>query len=405
MYFYLKEPNGNKVTPIYLIYRGFKKSTGEKIHPDDWNIETGMPIRRRGDHTLSSISVALGRYSAWLENLINQYRIKGERLDKNILSKEFDYTFREQKRIIYFQDYIDHFLEIAPEIRTKKNKPLTKRTLQAYTTVAGYYKDFEKGKRKRKLDQLDISLHGELTKYFHEKLGLAVNTVGWYIKNIKVFAKYADKEGYKVHPDILSGDFFVAQEESENIYLTESEVSKIYNAKLSVRLDKIRKWAIIGCWTGLRVSDWENFHGFKDNFIQIKTKKTGEIVIIPLHPQLKELLKTGLPKTCSNVEFNREIKKVCEISGINKKVYGSKRNKKTNRLESGYFHKWELVTAHTMRRSFATNLYLSGFPTIGIMSITGHRTEKSFLKYIKVTKEQHAKMLMDFWSNRYQEKF
>lgn len=405
MYFYLKQPKLDKATPIYLIYRGFKKSTGEKINPKDWNFEIGMPVRRRGDHNLSAISIVLGRYAEWLGELINQYKIKGEKLNKEILLQEYEYRYKESKKIVYFQDYIEHFLEIAPDIRTKKNLPLTKRTLQAYTTVAGYYKDFEKVNKKRRLDGLDITLHRELTKHFQEDLGLATNTVGWYIKNIKVFAKYADKEGYNVHPDILSGDFFVAQEESENIYLTEEEVNEIYGLKLSLRLDKIRKWAIIGCWTGLRVSDWESFSGIKENYIQIKTKKTGEIVIIPMHPQLKELLKTGMPKPCSNVEFNREIKKVCEIAEINKKVYGSRRNKKTNRLETGYFEKWKLVTAHTMRRSFATNLYLSGFPTIGIMSITGHRTEKSFLKYIKVTKEQHANMLMEFWSNRYEGKF
>jgi len=60
--------------------------------------------------------------------------------------------------------------------------------------------------------------------------------------------------------------------------------------------------------------------------------------------------------------------------------------------------KWELVTSHTARRSFATNLYKSGFPSISIMGITGHRTEKAFLKYIKVTPEEHAMLLQKHWS-------
>jgi integrase len=42
-----------------------------------------------------------------------------------------------------------------------------------------------------------------------------------------------------------------------------------------------------------------------------------------------------------------------------------------------------LLSTHTARRSFATNLFLSGFPAISIMKITGHTTEKSFMKYIK----------------------
>ena len=59
--------------------------------------------------------------------------------------------------------------------------------------------------------------------------------------------------------------------------------------------------------------------------------------------------------------------------------------------------KHELVTTHTARRSFATNQYLAGFPTISIMNITGHRTEKAFMKYIKVTPRQHAEALKKHW--------
>ena len=50
---------------------------------------------------------------------------------------------------------------------------------------------------------------------------------------------------------------------------------------------------------------------------------------------------------------------------------------------------------HTGRRSFATNMYKRGFPTIAIMRLTGHTTEANFLKYIKVTSEEHAAMMSE----------
>jgi hypothetical protein len=53
----------------------------------------------------------------------------------------------------------------------------------------------------------------------------------------------------------------------------------------------------------------------------------------------------------------------------------------------------ELIKTHTARRSGCTNMYLSGIPTIDIMKISGHKTEREFLKYIKVGKEETAKML------------
>ena len=64
----------------------------------------------------------------------------------------------------------------------------------------------------------------------------------------------------------------------------------------------------------------------------------------------------------------------------------------------------DLVSSHTARRSFATNYYLQGFPTIDLMKITGHKTERSFLKYIRVSKLDTAKRLNEHikanWSRK-----
>jgi len=38
-------------------------------------------------------------------------------------------------------------------------------------------------------------------------------------------------------------------------------------------------------------------------------------------------------------------------------------------------------------------MYLAGIPAISIMKITGHRSEKSFLKYIKISPEQNADLI------------
>ena len=52
------------------------------------------------------------------------------------------------------------------------------------------------------------------------------------------------------------------------------------------------------------------------------------------------------------------------------------------------------MKTHTARCSGATNMYLAGIPTIAIMKITGHKTEREFMKYIKITEEQTALELM-----------
>lgn len=57
--------------------------------------------------------------------------------------------------------------------------------------------------------------------------------------------------------------------------------------------------------------------------------------------------------------------------------------------------KWQLITTHTARRSFATNAFLAGVPTISIMKITGHKSELVFMHYIKISSEQNALLMLE----------
>ena len=52
--------------------------------------------------------------------------------------------------------------------------------------------------------------------------------------------------------------------------------------------------------------------------------------------------------------------------------------------------KWSLLTSHCARRSFCTNNYLMGTDTLTIMAISGHKTERSFRRYLKLGPEQYA---------------
>ena len=59
--------------------------------------------------------------------------------------------------------------------------------------------------------------------------------------------------------------------------------------------------------------------------------------------------------------------------------------------------KWELVATHTARRSFATNAFKNGLSPILIASVTGHKTETSLLRYLKLTSEEHAQLILEHW--------
>jgi integrase len=50
--------------------------------------------------------------------------------------------------------------------------------------------------------------------------------------------------------------------------------------------------------------------------------------------------------------------------------------------------KYELISSHTGRRSFCTNKFLQKIPVKAIMAISGHATEKAFMKYLKLGNEE-----------------
>jgi integrase len=59
-----------------------------------------------------------------------------------------------------------------------------------------------------------------------------------------------------------------------------------------------------------------------------------------------------------------------------------------------------MISSHTARRSFCTNEYLKGTPALTIMKVSGHKTESSFLKYIKISSKEHAEKMKQLWEGR-----
>ena len=75
----------------------------------------------------------------------------------------------------------------------------------------------------------------------------------------------------------------------------------------------------------------------------------------------------------------------------------SPKKPKIFRKENGIYKKWELVSTHIGRRSFATNHY-GKLPTPVLMSATGHTTEKMFLAYIGKSSIDNAEILRSYWN-------
>ena len=112
----------------------------------------------------------------------------------------------------------------------------------------------------------------------------------------------------------------------------------------------------------------------------------------------------NFPKVISEQKLNLFIKEVCKEVGLTELTSGAKKvamvvnNKKIYRKQSGKFPKYELVSTHIGRRSFATNNY-GKVSNLTIMRITGHLTERIFESYVKKSKTTFAEELQKSWEN------
>lgn len=206
--------------------------------------------------------------------------------------------------------------------------------------------------------------------------------------------------------DFQKDTFAVLRVETDAVHLNEREIIHFYNYDLSAnpRLERVRDLFVFGCYVGLRFQDYskirpENIVSINDNLkIKFKTQKTEEVVIIPCHPIVKHIFEkykgitsNNLPESISNQKFNDYIKIAAQLAGFTE----------TGRLlKNMNLQLFECISSHTCRRSFATNYY-GKVPTKTLMQITGHRSEKTFLKYIKTSKIESADILQDVMETEY----
>jgi len=127
--------------------------------------------------------------------------------------------------------------------------------------------------------------------------------------------------------------------------------------------------------------------GLYIDILQQKTKKAVTVGVAD--PLVIKLLENEFPRRVSQVVFNKQIKALCRMTRIDGLVSGFKNNPKTRRKEIVSAPKYEFVTSHIMRRSFASNYY-GKIETPLLMNITGHSKESTFLAYIGTHQNKDA---------------
>jgi len=401
--FTLKEPNSKNETLIYLLYnyqyKRFKYSTGEKINPKFWNVKNQRAKESKNFPQYPEFNSRLDTLENGLNTTFRKLLNDGIQPNNELLKKELEFelddkVLRQRKKTLF--DFITEFIEESKNVKQRG-------TICVYNTTLKHLKNYaEKKNRSLNFESINLMFYSNFTKYLSQDLEMSTNTIGKYIKTLKTFLNEATERGLNKNLEFRKSKFKTISEDIDTVYLSIDELKIIEEEDLRNKpnLEKVRDLFLLGCYTGLRFSDFsqikqENIIEEK-SIIQIRTQKTKDKVSIPIHPVVKRILKrysNAIPKAYTNQIMNKYIKDIVELCEIDTPTELT--TTKSGVTQKISIPKYKLITTHTARRSFATNCYLADIPSISIMKITGHKTEKSFLKYIKVTQEQNADKLLN----------
>ncbi|MEK6477186.1 tyrosine-type recombinase/integrase [Catalinimonas sp. 4WD22] len=387
--FYLKNPKEEE-TLIFLFLR-VKKSTvkihtGQKIPPKYWDHKSQRPKKSYAKSPelkvfLNNLEKNSGKFL--LEESSNDTTPNLARVKERILASIHFEDAKPEKKEDFFGVY-EEFLTVTSTHRSE-------RTIQKYQTLKQQLLDFQKRKKvKVKFENIDIKFFDKMTDYYYNDLKFVNNTFGKYVSSFKTFMSWATDRGYNQKIDYRK--FKVIKEDADIVVLSARELAKLYELDLSdnSRLERVRDVFCLGCFTGLRFSDLEQLRPehFKGNSLLIKTYKTRDTVNIPLREEAQQIINKYLIKphflpVVTNQKTNLYLKELSKLAGINDSTTVS-RYKGAKRIEFTK-PKYEFITTHCARRTFVTLSLEAGVRPELVMSVTGHKSYKTFKKYIKIT--------------------
>ncbi len=337
--------------------------------------------------------------------------------DESEVSKEwliaqmdlFNNPISEKKQSELIIDAIQDIIDNADTRRNAKGGiGLSKSRINSYKSLKDVFSKYQ-GKNNFKVKHVNLKFAKDFLRYLIKDETYQLSTVSKKISDLKTVCLDAESNGVEVHSQLKK--IKSPKPTNDNIiYLNDEELQRIEDAEIfSEALINVRKWLLLGCNIGQRGSDLltideANFKIRKSLLvIELIQKKTGKFVTIPVLKTTKKILKTGLPYKISIQKFNKHVKTVCQIAGINEIIKGGKmgvtekgKGNTQKRKINGEYEKWELIGSHVCRRSFASNLY-GHLPTPLIMRITAHSTEKMFLNYIGKQGLDYAQQIADFY--------
>jgi site-specific recombinase XerD len=395
--------------------------TGVSIETEHWDKKKYFVRPYVGKTTTTRVLRILKELEIAIMDLIDQYKYGRpkltfveleEKLQELVESPHNKYNKEKKQSVVTkesFNAFFDHFYnDCANGIRlTPKRQKLKPTALYSYINSKKMFEKFQKEKgydiALSDFKQEHIDAFGD---YLINDLEIAMNTHSKAMMEVMQVIKYAVKLKKLPASRLSELEFDTRREETDSIYLKETEVLELLQIK---DFDEpihevVRDVFVIGCFTGMRFSDYTTIDAaaIQENRLSFIQQKTGGRVTLPIHPVVNTILNKynyQLPEVPKNNVFNQILKQIgSKMPSL--QVTFTRQVTYKRELQSIVKKKYEFLQTHTARRSFCSNEYLKGTDPLVIMAISGHKSHKSFMRYIKVSGDEFADKLEKIWAAR-----
>ncbi len=401
--FNLREPSAKGATAVNLVLNydsiRVKISTGISVPPKYWNSKNDRVKENKEFTDYGRINRDLEKFEDTLKTAYKFFQSQDIIPNPEVLKDKYYELIESPQKLnnkSIFWKHFDEFIEyqkgrISRRTLIDYDNALRKHIVETEKTYK-VQPSFNNLKRSGNfIEKLELYLNNHAVNS-EGSTGMSLNAKGKQMKNIKSFLNWCFM---KDHCQPFNMKHIITHnEEVDNVYLTQEEQDIIYSKLFEEKeLDEARDLFIVGCETALRYSDFIRIkqEHINSDTLSLYQKKTKSKVVIPISNRLREVLEKynyDLPQRSDNemTTFNELLRNICESCNIN----GSIVIQQTRglRSEEKYFKKFELISSHTARRSYCTVKFLKGVPPKAIMAVSGHKTEKAFMKYIKLNQQE-----------------
>lgn len=399
-YFELRKDKEDRkgLVPIRLIVSNNKirirKSIEAKTRIDDWDRDSFFiknPKKGESYNKYKEYNKTISSIKEKVENIFKYFEYNEIPFSKNLFLEKFEKS--EIKVTIDFFDAFDEYIEVSK--LTKTNSTIIKiRSVKNFITAFKEHSSFN-----LRLDNIDFRFEESFMDYCFNTKKTLNNYYAKILKTLKAFLNWSYERGY--HKSLEFKKIKSKEDDTEVIYLTIEELMKLYNHNFEdASKDRARDMFCLLAFTGQRHSDLYRLSNanLDDEYLNFTVKKTKTIDHhVYLIKQAKELINKykdtiyyPIPRLTSQ-NLNSKIQDCCEDIGLTQEVILTRYIGAREITQS--FRKCDLITSHAGRRSFITNSLVLGIPERVVRSISNHKDEKSFRKYVAISKTHKQKEL------------